>query len=124
MIFYGSKASNLGVQQLNAHCDTCNMKTRQNTATFGKYAHVYWIPLFPIGKKSVSECQTCYKTIPDAQFSPDLKSAYSLNKPKTPITHWSGGIIIALLISYFTYSSATREIDPRGPILDLSLIHI
>lgn len=118
MIFYGAKASNLGTQMINAQCDNCNSTTQQKVSTFGRYAHIYWIPFFPIGKKSVGECQTCYKTIPKSQFNQSILSAYSLNKPKTPLTHWSGGIIIALLASFLWYSTATREVDPRRDLLN------
>ncbi len=117
MIFYGTKASNLGQQIINAKCDACNSQTKQKVTTFGKYAHIYWIPFFPIGRKSVSECQSCYKTIPNNQFNQNINQAYSLNKPKVPIRHWSGGIILALLISGIWFKSATREIDPRQELL-------
>lgn len=100
MIFYVAKAKQLGQQTVHAKCDNCNSTTNQKVSTFWRYAHIYWIPFFPIGKKSVSECQSCYKTFPKNQFNQSLQSAASLNMPKTPITHWSGGIIIALLLRY------------------------
>jgi len=29
---------------------------------FGRYAHIMWIPFFPVGKTQVAECTRCKRT--------------------------------------------------------------
>lgn len=103
-MIYGSRAS--AVNQLrvdNTVCGHCNETTSQNVVVFGKYAHVMWIPLFPIGKVPVAECNNCKKTIPKEEFSNDLLSAYNSQKSniKSPKKHWAGLMLIG---AFFVFS--------------------
>lgn len=121
MIVYGSRASNIGNFEIsNIECSHCNQNAPQRVSVFGKYAHIFWIPLFPIGKKAVSECTNCLKTSPKKEFPTDLNQAYSENKhlAKRPFWHWIGLIIVGGLIALMTLIGITAEEDPRDKLLD------
>ncbi|MCH3884741.1 hypothetical protein [Tenacibaculum aquimarinum] len=52
MIFYGTKGSHLNSERKGGiKCDNCNEITNHNISVYGKYGYLYWIPVFPMGKK-------------------------------------------------------------------------
>lgn len=68
---------------------------------FQKYAHVFWIPMFPTGKTGGSQCSNCgqvlkYNYMPDA-----LRASYERVKDNagTPIWAYSGLGAIVLIIA-------------------------
>lgn len=120
MIIFGGKASNIGNFDIpNSNCNYCEQGDTQRVSVFGKYAHIFWIPFFPIGKKAVAECTHCKRTIEQKEFSPQLAKLYqeNKNKAKRPIWHWLGLGIFGLLIALISIIGITAEEDPRSPLL-------
>lgn len=102
MIIFGLRASNIGsVKVENSHCEYCKNSGTQNITDFGRYFHIFWIPMFPLGRKTFGECTHCKRTIKKKEFDSDLKKLYADNKSsiKRPVWHWSGLILIGLLIA-------------------------
>ncbi len=85
----------------NTECQYCGNMGVQQVSVFGKYFHAYWIPLFPIGRKIVSECGLCKKTILQNAFSQRFNDQIELRKDqiKTPLWHWSGLVILSVFLS-------------------------
>lgn len=124
MIVFGSRASNIGqIDVPSSKCDYCQNESTQRISVFGKYAHVFWIPTFPIGKKAVAECTHCKRTIEQKEFSSKLSQRYEQNKSniKTPLWHWSGSILVAGFIALIAIIVATNEEDPRSKLLQNDL---
>ncbi len=120
MIFFGARASNIGNFDIpNSKCSYCEEGNTQRISVFGKYAHVFWIPVFPIGKKAVAECTHCKRTIDQKEFTPELKALYKENKSKAkrPFWHWLGLGVLGLLIALITIVGITSEKDPRSDLL-------
>ena len=114
MIFYGSKSTHLHSEQASGiKCDHCNQQTQHTFSIYGKYAYIYWIPIFPLGQKGVSECNHCKATLAPKEMNDQLKFAYQNTKAnaKTPIWYWSGAAIIALFIIYGVFSSQQHKND-------------
>jgi hypothetical protein len=127
MIIFGSQGSKIGSFDIpNSSCQHCGQESTQRISVFGKYAHVFWIPMFPIGKKAVAECTHCLRTIEDANFSPKLQQLYRNNhsKVKRPLWHWAGLGIIGSLFALIMIIGITAEKDPRREFLnkDLSMM--
>ena len=121
MIFFGARASNIGNFDIsNSDCSYCEEGDTQRISVFGKYAHVFWIPIFPIGKKAVAECTHCKRTIEQKEFSPELNKLYKENKikAKRPFWHWLGLGIFGLLVALITIIGITAEVDPRSELLN------
>jgi len=102
MIVFGLRSSKIGGFSLKGiDCDYCNTETGQNLFIFGKYAHIFWIPLFPVGKKVFTECMHCKKTSNRKEFTAAQEQGYQehKHKVKTPVWHWSWILVflIALL---------------------------
>jgi len=118
-MIFGYRASNISNFLVsNAKCSYCDQEG-QRISVFGKYIHVMWIPLFPIGKKAVSECTHCKKTIAENEFSQKLRQLYwdNKDKAKTPFTHWIGLAILGGFIALITLIGITHEEDPRNKFL-------
>jgi hypothetical protein len=130
MIFYGSKGKLLAQAKINGTiCQHCHEPAPQNISTFGKYAHIYWIPFFPIGKVGVAECTNCKRTIEKKEFTPQLLSKYKelSHQHKTPLWFFSGPLAIIGIMACFNLMSlfGPKEIpDPRKDLLkeDMSMM--
>jgi hypothetical protein len=112
MIIYGSRATHLKTDRLRqVTCPHCQTKDQMTASVFGTHAHVFWIPLFPMGKTGVFECQHCHKGFKKKELGEDGKREYKnfLGDVKTPLWKFSGLGIIALLIAWGFYSSKMTE---------------
>jgi len=121
MIIFGGRASHIGSFDIpDSNCSYCNEGDTQRVSVFGKYAHIFWIPLFPIGKKAIAECTHCKRTIEQKEFSPELKTLYKENKSKAkrPIWHWLGLGVFGLLVALISIIGITAEEDPRSKLLN------
>ncbi len=101
MIIYGTRATKIHSEEVSGlKCDYCNEKRRHIFSFFSKYVHIFWIPLFPISKKGMSECVHCKSTNDKKHMNEELKFAYENVKlnAKRPIWHWIGLIIIVFVI--------------------------
>ena len=108
MVFYGSKASKLKEGQLiNVKCPNCTEGQTMHYGIYGKYAYVYWIPLFPIGKTYVLECNHCKRTYNLKELPEQIKQKFELEKAgvRFPLWYFSGLILIAIAIALATYLS-------------------
>lgn len=127
MIIFGTKASNIGSFDVpKSKCEYCELESTQRISVFGKYAHIFWIPIFPTSKKAIAECTHCKRTIEQKDFSDKLIQLYQENKSKAkrPFWHWLGLGIIGSLIALITIIGITAEEDPRSMMLnnDLSMM--
>lgn len=121
MIIFGGRASNIGNFNVPySNCAYCEYGDTQRISVFGKYAHVFWIPIFPVGKKAVSECTHCKRTIEQKDFSPELKALYREHKgaAKRPFWHWLGLIIFGLFFALIaSIGGSGGEEDSRSALL-------
>lgn len=113
MIFYGTKASRLKDGQINnVTCPNCENLTSMSYGIFGKYFYIYWIPIIPIGKTNVLECNSCKKTFKLKELPEQIKHKFELVKHKgIPFLHFSGLAIIICAITYFSYTNAQHKED-------------
>jgi len=111
IFFFGTRANRIGHRKRlnNTECSYCQNPNTFETTTFGRYAHFFWVPLFPIGKVTVAECNHCKKTYSKDEFTPDmlrsLERVEEVNPSKTPIWHGCGCLLIIGLI-LFSFISA------------------
>ncbi|SEO84086.1 hypothetical protein [Mucilaginibacter sp. OK283] len=107
MIIYGTKATLRKTDFIADACPACGAGNVMQMNVFQRYAHVYWIPFFPIGKTGVSQCTNCKQVLKFDQMTPSLKMSYYNIKKHTAIPVWtfSGVFIIALIAVGVTISS-------------------
>lgn len=111
MIFYGTSSSRLKEGQLNnVTCPNCKEQTSMTYGVFGKYFYLYWIPIFPLGKTNILECNSCKKTFKLKELPEQIKHKFEVEKHRgIPIWHFSGLAIIVCLIISFSYSNSKHK---------------
>lgn len=126
MIFYGSKGSLLGQYDVEGgFCTNCGAKGSYRMSVFGKYAHIYWIPFFPLGKKTFAECKNCKHTFEESEFPQPLaaKTQEIKDQVKRPLWNWLGLGAVSTIIALLFLVDTFKEVDPREELLraDLAL---
>ena len=132
MVVYGTKASQLAKESVTEKCPNCGTQNSIEMYVFQKYAHVFWIPLFPTGKTAVSECSHCKQVLKQKEMPAALKASYDNVKAqaKTPIWTFSGLALLAVLISFGVYTdkqnaalNAKLILEPRaGDIFEIKTV--
>jgi zinc-ribbon family len=129
MIIYGSKGVSIQNGKVrNVTCPHCTNNVEMNYSVFGRYAHVYWIPFFPIGKEKILECNSCkssyhLKDLPE-QIKQKFQQEQDRNPAKTPVTHFSFLILIGIGVAIGTFfsfkeGSETNEFAKKPKVGDI-----
>ncbi|SNZ01766.1 zinc-ribbon domain-containing protein [Flagellimonas pacifica] len=106
MKIVGLKLVYLGALKIeNFKCSYCENNKAQNIVEFGNCFHIFWIPMFPLGRKTFMECDHCKRTIMKSEFDHELKKSYYENESKLrrPLWHWSGLVFVILIVIYFIF---------------------
>jgi len=111
MIIYGTKSKQLAAELLNDKCTSCGTQHSTDMHVFQKYAHVYWVPMFPLGKTAVSQCDHCKLILKHNEMPASLKSSYEdvKSRTKTPIWMFAGLAIIGVLIAIGAIASSNDD---------------
>lgn len=101
MIIYGSKAKQLAKENLVDTCPNCGKHNTVDLYVFQNYAHVFWIPFFPIGKKVISQCENCKQVLKLKEMPSTFTMTYENMKSqfKTPVWTFSGVALLAILVT-------------------------
>ncbi|MCB0841264.1 MAG: zinc-ribbon domain-containing protein [Bacteroidetes bacterium] len=122
MIIYGSSgAKNLKVHKHHGViCPHCGHNGSLETATYTQYAHIYWIPLFSLGKRSKTTCANCQAEISKGNRTLDVENVITSMKSDTkiPFWHFTGLAIIAGLIAFGSYESSQNDKNNQIYITD------
>lgn len=99
-MLYGIKSKELANEQLfGINCPNCGTSGRLSISIIARYLHVFWIPVFSIGRTGYSSCDECHKEIQKGDMPAGLKQSYQdiLNTTSVPWWHYSGLIIIGIM---------------------------
>ena len=110
MIIYGTKTKELAKEHLIDKCPNCGTQNSIDMHVFQKYAHVFWIPFFPVGKTGVSQCDHCKQVLKLKEMPSSLRTAYDNLKvqTKTPIWTFAGLALVAALITIIIISDKKK----------------
>ncbi len=120
MIIYGTKAVHLNSEQpATAVCPSCETQGSTVFSVFRKHAHIFWIPLFPIGKVTQTTCEHCKATYVVKEVPESFRREMDVVKStlKGPIWQFAGLAVIALLVVWGLYAS---EQDAKEELAYLS----
>jgi hypothetical protein len=98
MIIFGMKAHQLAKETLFESCQNCKTQNSIDLFIFQKYAHVFWLPFFPLGKIAVTQCQHCKQSLTQNEMPPSFIISADDLKSKTNVPFWTftGLAIVAL----------------------------
>jgi hypothetical protein len=111
MIIYGTNSSNIATQKVLTKCPGCEIANSLDMAVFQKYAHIFWIPLIPIGKTAATVCSNCKQVLQEKEFPATIAESYEGLKAQTKIPLWtfSGLAIIIALVSWGVISDKQND---------------
>ncbi len=123
MIIYGSRNTQLKAAVVADKCPNCGTQNCIDMHVFQKYAHIYWIPLFPMSKTGVSQCDHCKQTLTLQEMSMPLAQSYEqlASETKTPIWTFAGAVFIVGCIIFGVISA--RNNDEKNAKLILAPQH-
>jgi hypothetical protein len=111
MIIYGRKGKILAKEPVTDKCPNCQTQNSIDMYIVQNYAHVFWIPLVPIGKTGVSQCGQCKGVLKLREMPLYLMKTYETVKvkTKTPIWMFLGLAIIAVFIIVNVINSRKKD---------------
>jgi hypothetical protein len=100
MIFFGTRVTQVATEKIAYECPNCGTKNSVQMFVFQKFAHVFWIPMFPMSKTVVTECSHCKQVLRKEEFPPRFRDSYEIlkSKSKTPIWTFSGLVLFAIFL--------------------------
>jgi len=100
MIIYGWRSTQVATEDIAETCPSCTNRNTLRMYVFQKYAHIFWIPFFPLGKSGASQCGHCQQVLKSKQMPSDVRLAYDNVAAKAKIPYWTfaGVAIIAIII--------------------------
>ncbi len=108
MLIYGTKPVNLqSKNSKNTICPNCQTESSITYHIYRKHVHIFWIPLFPLGKKGYSECSHCKNVLETKEMPRNMQMELEIVKNETrgPIWQFAGLGILAVLIVWGTLAS-------------------
>ena len=110
MIVFGSRTAHVVTRPVhNSVCSSCSNSGTISLSVFRNHFHVFWIPMFPYGKKGVSQCSHCKNVLTHKEMPERLKNEYHKIKQehKGPVWQFSGLVLLVLLISFIAFQINT-----------------
>ena len=100
MIVYGTRSKLLAKELVTDKCPRCGTQNSTEIYVYQKWAHVFWIPFFPIGKFAASACAHCKQVLKEKEMTSSMKSVLQdvKSRSKTPIWTFSGLALLAVII--------------------------
>jgi hypothetical protein len=117
MIFYGTNGSHVRTAPLpGVACPNCATPDSLNASVFSRYAHIYWIPLFPYSKPIVAQCSHCQQAWEEKAMPAEIKAPAKALKQDTrsPLLHWAGLGVIAVLICVGVLMGARNDREDKA----------
>lgn len=114
-VYYGTKGTHrLTAAVPGVACPACGTPNALRASVYSRYAHIYFIPFFPIGKPALAQCEHCQQVFEEKDMPADsLRPAVQTLKAQTkhPIWAWLGAVAIAGLVVMGIVNGArdTRE---------------
>jgi predicted RNA-binding Zn-ribbon protein involved in translation (DUF1610 family) len=132
MIFYGTGSrTEVNSVLLASKCPKCGSENTTYLSILQKYAHIYWIPIFPTGKATIAGCNACRNVYEDYQIpSPMREEVKAISDGiKTPFWAYSALMVIAVLIGVVVFYAQQHGADnqkaiaapQKGDVYDIKL---
>ena len=99
---FGTSSSELQTATVTATCGTCHTTGPHLISTYGTYAHLFYLPLFPLSRKGYTRCVHCLATYDTNAMPPELRPVYNQQErdTKTPVWQWLGLGVFGVLMLY------------------------
>lgn len=111
LIFFGTRGNKIGTAHLEGiSCPHCNSTNTLSATKYGRYFHIFFIPIFPTSSRTIIECSHCYKSYDGDSFLANNDKKEELIPAKRPIWHSCGCLLIFLLIAFSLVTKCTASL--------------
>ncbi|WP_316804939.1 zinc-ribbon domain-containing protein [Pedobacter nototheniae] len=103
IFFFGTRNSTILTEKLaDTSCTYCKEQDTVFITVFSSYFHIFWIPIFPVGKKYFSHCLHCKQTLSRNQMPFTYKDGIAeiSKRAKVPLWQFIGLILISIPILF------------------------
>src|SRR3569833_445176 len=99
-LIYGTLETPIAVDEFFIRCPSCEKDSPADAMIVSRYFHLYYIPIYPMGKEANIICKQCGIKRYGLPFDADLISNYEEVKMKfkNPLFTYLGVILIASLV--------------------------
>jgi hypothetical protein len=111
MIIYGTNGKHYATQPLvGTACPACHTPEALQVSLISRYAHVYWVPLFPYEKIAVTQCLTCQSSWTEKELATTLAPAVRHVKKQSRVPSWTwAGVMLIAAVSLYGYLHSIRD---------------
>lgn len=107
MVIYGTSRPKIKTaKSATGICPNCKSQFTLSYTIYRKHVHLFWIPIFPLKKKGLSECSNCKNILNEKEMPESLKAELNEIKAdaKGPIWQFAG-LLLILLLSIWIYQN-------------------
>ena len=111
MIIYGTNGKHYATKPLvGVPCAACHAPEALQVGLVNRYAHVYWVPLFPYEKIAVTQCGSCQCSWTEKELPPALAPAVRALKKQSRVPAWSwAGVMLIAAMGLYGYLHSIRD---------------
>ncbi|MCB2410905.1 zinc ribbon domain-containing protein [Hymenobacter lucidus] len=131
LFFFGLGQSRVSAALLpGVACAYCGTPDSVTATVFSRYFHVFWIPLIPLGKFSLTHCSHCKQTLEKREMPAAYQAPVATlqNSAKLPVSNYLALILLGLGVLFIigvglfsrktsraTASAAPADSAPAAP---------
>ena len=114
IILFGSRTGHAKTLRVPGNCKNCGASESVELIVYQRFAHIFWIPIFPIRKIYTTTCYKCKTTLTGDEIQNSYLSFYQEVRKKvgTPLWSFAGLIVvgsIVILISVLSYFGSVKN---------------
>jgi hypothetical protein len=111
MVIYGTNGKHYATQPLaGMACPSCHAPEVLQVCLISRYAHVYWVPLFPYAKIAVTQCGNCQSSWTEKELAPALAPAVHNAKKQSRVPSWTwAGVMLIAAVGLYGYLHSIRD---------------
>lgn len=100
LFFFGTGTSLINSFELTGvSCVNCGTRNSVFLTVYSRYLHLFWIPVLPLGKNSVSKCSHCQQVLEARQMPPAYRepAQEAQQQARIPVTNYLVLAVVGVL---------------------------
>ena len=120
MIIYGTRSPKINtVKSPTSICPNCQNQFTLSYTIYRKHVHIFWIPLFPLKKKGLSECSNCKSLLNEKEMPEKLRAELQSIKSETKGPIWQFiGLVLILILGIWIYIHDGKKTEEEIAFLE------
>lgn len=112
IVLFGSRAGHLKTLRIPEPCRNCKASNSVEFIVYQRFAHIFWIPIFPTRKVFTSQCYNCKDSLIEDEVKASYPHVYQETRKKLFVPFWSftGIALVAGLILFISILSYIRTV--------------